>query len=96
MANRKDANQPEIEQALRSVGAEVIDCTIAPDLGFDLLVAFRSKLHVVEIKNPKQPLSKRKLTDGEEKRKKQLEYKGVKYNVIETTDEILRLIGAIR
>src|SRR5688572_19819446 len=94
--NRKDANQIVIEQALKRAGASLIDCTVAPTLGFDLLVAFRSKLYVVEVKDPAQPLHKRKLTEGEAARKQELEYKGVPYSVIETADEALRLIGAMK
>lgn len=93
---RKDSNQAEIERELRRVGAEVIDCTVAPQLGFDLLVAFRGQLFVVEVKDGTKPVSARQLTDGESKRREQLEYKGVPYNVIENTEQALQLIGAIR
>jgi hypothetical protein len=92
--NRKDANQTLIEQALKRAGASVIDCTVAPSLGFDLLVAKGGSLHVVEVKDGNAPLSKRKLTPGEAARKDELEYKGIKYNIVENVEQALKLIGA--
>lgn len=95
-ANRKDANHKAIESAFHRAGAETIDCTIAPALGFDLLVAHRGRLHVVEVKDGNKPPSERKLTEGEQKRKAQLEVKGIAYNVVETTDDALKVIGVIK
>ena len=46
--NKPDANQPEIVQALRSIGAIVFLIGIP----LDLLVAFRGKLILMEVKNP--------------------------------------------
>jgi hypothetical protein len=92
--NRKDANQILIEQALKRAGAVCIDCTVAPSLGFDLLVAKGGCLHIVEVKDGNAPLSKRKLTPGEAARKEELEYKGVDYNIVENVEQALRLIGA--
>ena len=46
--NKPDANQPEIVQALRDIGARVF--LIGQPL--DLLVAFRGKLILMEVKNP--------------------------------------------
>ena len=94
-ANRKDANQSAIEAALRRVGAGYADCTVAA-LGFDILIFFRGATYVCEIKNPDQPKSARCLTPLELKRKEQMESRGVRYHVVETVDEVLRLIGATR
>lgn len=96
MAKRKDDNHREITQALEKAGALVIDCTIAPQLGFDCLVLHRSALHIVEIKNPLRPPSARRLTPGEARRKEQIEYKGIRYNIVETTAEALKLIGVLK
>ena len=46
--NKPDANQPEIVAALRSIGAVVFLIGIP----LDLLVAFRGKLTLMEVKNP--------------------------------------------
>jgi hypothetical protein len=95
-ANRVDANQTEIVDALRKAGAEWIPTSGDPSIGFDGLVAFRGVLHIAEIKDGSKPPSGRKLTDRERKRKEQVEYKGVKYNVIESKEDALKLIGVIR
>lgn len=96
MRHRKDDNQPAIEQALRKAGAVVIDCTVAPSLGFDMLVAIRGRLFVVEVKDGSKDPSRRKLTDGELKRQAEIELKGIRYNVVESEEDALRLIGAVR
>ena len=96
MPKRKDDNHREIQQALERAGALVIDCTPAPSLHFDCIVIFRGRLHIVEIKNPLQPPSARRLTPGEARRKEQIEYKGVPYNTVETIEQALKLIGAVK
>ncbi|GAG46823.1 unnamed protein product [marine sediment metagenome] len=47
-AAKVDTNQPEIVQALRDIGAVVFLIGIP----LDLLVAFRGKLTLMEVKNP--------------------------------------------
>lgn len=91
---KKDRNQKEIEQHLKQVGALWIDCTGDPNIGFDGIVAYRGKLYIVEAKDGKKPPSQRQLTDGEKRRKEQVECAGVQYNVIESTEQMLQLIGA--
>ncbi|MDE1179473.1 hypothetical protein [Paraburkholderia sp.] len=64
-AARVDGNQAEIVSALRAVGASVTP-THQLGGGFpDLVVGFRRRSILFEVKDPKQPLSKRKLTDDE-------------------------------
>jgi hypothetical protein len=94
--NRKDANQTIIVQALKRAGAVWVDLTDSASAGMDGLIAFRGQLLPAEIKDGNKPASARKLTSNEQKRKEELEYKGVKYNVIESVDDALRLIGAIK
>jgi hypothetical protein len=96
MRHRKDDNQRDVEQALARAGALWIDCTGDPCIGFDGLIAFRGKLFVVEVKDGAKVPSARRLTKGESTRKFELEMKGVEYNVVESVDEALKLIGAIR
>jgi predicted Holliday junction resolvase-like endonuclease len=95
-ANRIDANQTEIVEALRKAGAEWIPTSGDPSIGFDGLVAHQGRLFVVEIKDGSKPASARRLTDRERKRKEQVEYKGVPYNVIESKEDALKLIGVLR
>jgi hypothetical protein len=96
IGKRVDANQKEIVTELRKVGAEWIPMNGDPEIGFDGLIAYRNRLLVAEIKDGSKPPSERKLTAGEEKRKAQLERRGVPYNVILSIDDALRLIGVIK
>jgi hypothetical protein len=84
--NNPDANQPEIVQALRDIGARVF--LIGQPL--DLLVGFRGKLILMEIKNP----------DGEDKvsRSQQvtidlLESVGVHVPVVRSVDEAIEAVS---
>ena len=84
--NKPDANQPEIVQALRDVGAKV--WLIGRPL--DLLIAFRGKLTLMEIKNP----------DGEDKVSKSqqvtidlLESVGVRVPVVRSVDEAIEALS---
>ena len=57
-AARTDANQPDIIKALRKIGATVF--IIGRPL--DLLVGFRQKNWLLEVKNPDAPKADRQLT----------------------------------
>jgi len=57
-AARTDANQPDIVKALRKVGATVF--VIGRPV--DLLVGYRNKNWILEVKDPDQPAWDRKLT----------------------------------
>jgi hypothetical protein len=63
---RLDRNHREIVKALIKMGAEVL--SLAPMGGgvFDLLVGYRGRLHLIEIKDGSRPPSSRKLTDDEQ------------------------------
>ena len=64
-AARTDGNQTEIVSALRAIGASVSP-THTIGGGFpDLVVGFRKRSVLFEVKDPKQPPNKRKLTDDE-------------------------------
>ena len=84
--NKPDANQQKIVQAMRDVGAKVF--LIGQPL--DLLVAFRGKLTLMEIKNP----------DGEDKVSKSqqvtidlLESVGVHVPIVRSVDEAIDAIS---
>ena len=106
--NKKDANQPEIEKALKRVGAEFIDTSDLKKDGFDLLVLFRGSAYVVEVKNPdalpkyffgldaegKRERLKKMLTDKERGAMQKCENTGNKYIITYSADHCLREIGA--
>ena len=62
---RVDGNHAEVVEALRSIGASVLDIH---DLGHgapDLLVGFRAENFLLEVKDGSKPPSHRKLTKDE-------------------------------
>lgn len=90
MPKRVDQNQPLIVQTLRAVGASV---QFLHEIGKgcpDVLVGFRDQNYILEIKNPEQPPSKRKLTPDEEKWHQA--WAGQKA-VVETPEQALAVIG---
>lgn len=92
-AARKDANQDEIRDACRAVGATV---AIIHQLGRgipDLLVGFRGINYLMEVKDGSKPPSERRLTDDEAKWHDT--WRG-QVDVVESIDDALRLIGAIQ
>ena len=65
-AARTDANHSRVIAAMRKIGAVVTD-TSAVGSGFpDLVVSFRGKWHLFEVKDGAKPPSARKLTDDQE------------------------------
>ena len=63
---RTDANQAAIVKALRKAGASVQSLASVGDGCPDLLIGYRYGNLLMEVKDPDQPPSKRKLTEGEE------------------------------
>ena len=86
-AQRRDGNEREIITALDHVGAAVFQ--MDKSTGFDLLVAYRSRLVALEVKQPGE-----KLTDAERKVLEQIvrQGEGLAY-VVETAEEALQAIG---
>jgi len=89
--SRTDDNQSEIIKALRDLGAVVTDCSSLRK-AFDLLVGYRGKLHIIEVKDGSKPKSQRKLTEGETKCKESFERVGVPYNVVESVEDAINLV----
>jgi hypothetical protein len=83
---RTDENQPEILDALNKVGAWY--CYIKYPL--DLLIAYRGKLYIGEIKREGAKLNK-----NQQKVFKELMLRGVIPLLIETPEDALMGIGAI-
>ncbi len=85
-----DANHHEIVQALRKVGADIIDLSALGQGCPDLCVSFRDVIYLIEIKNPK---ARGKLNKRQEEW--HLAWQGRKPDVVNDVDEALRAIGAI-
>lgn len=90
--SKRDANEAAMLRGLRDIGAWYRQ--MDRDAGFDLLVAFRGRLFVGEVKDPAQPPSKRKLTTHEQITAAELALVDVPYWKWETLDDVLRTIGA--
>lgn len=93
-AKRVDANQSEIVDALRAVGARV-QVTSAVGEGFpDLFVVYRATIHALEVKDGAKPPSDRKLTPAQVEWHRQ--FSNPNLHVVCTVDEALAAIGAKR
>jgi len=97
-AAKIDTNQTEIISALRKAGAFVLP-THQLKNAFDCIVCYRGKTFIMEIKNP-ESLPKvcdrerliKALSDGERECMQRIESTGVKYHIICTIDEAIKLI----
>ena len=90
-AARVDGNQAEIVKALRGIGASVL-MTYQLKNCFDLLVGYRGHNFIMEVKDPKQPPSKRKLTEGEEGFR--ASWRGGIYHIVESADQAIAILTA--
>lgn len=88
---RVDANQPQIVSAVRRIGASVLHTHQLKNC-FDLLVGYRGRTFLFEIKDPNQPPSKRQLTPGEAEFRDS--WRGSAYHVIHTADEAIAILTA--
>lgn len=88
---RIDANQPAIVKGLRKIPGVSVRHTHALGGGFpDLAVGYQGRTHLLEIKDPDKPPSKRKLTDDEQ------EFFNIwtgSVHVVETLADALAAIG---
>jgi Holliday junction resolvase len=90
-AKRVDANQTEIVKALRKVGA-LVAITSSLGNGFpDIVVGFRGRVYMIEIKDGRAPPSAQKLTEPE--REFHSLWAGY-VHVINSIDQALQLLGA--
>lgn len=84
-ANRRDANEPDIVDALRSVGAKV--ASWGSDGAPDLVVAFRDQLYLIEVKEGNGTLTDKQIVFH----KKWAGY----VDIVRSPLEALRVIGAV-
>jgi hypothetical protein len=91
-AKKVDANQAELVKQIRKIpGATVKHTHVVGDGFVDIVVGYRKRNFLFEIKDPSQPPSKRKLTEDEEKFHK--EWTG-HVAVVETIDDVVRELNA--
>jgi hypothetical protein len=89
---RVDDNQKEIVQALRDIGATV-ESTATIGGGFaDIVVGFRNKNYLIEIKDGSKPPSRQKLTPDETEF--HAKWQG-QIDVARSVDEALKIIGVV-
>lgn len=94
-AAKVDGNQAEIVNALRAVGAEVQDLSGVGQGVPDLMVAYRGRNYLIEIKRPKAKGQKAgALTDPQKKFFARWLGRG-QAAVADTVDDALRVIGAM-
>jgi hypothetical protein len=94
-ARRVDGNHRQIIDDFKQAGAGVLDLH-ALGGALDVLVGFRGVFTLFEIKDPSQPVSARKTTKAEQRTIDLFRAKGCPVYVIETAEEGLRHIGAIK
>lgn len=88
---KKDDNHVEIVKYFRSKGYFVHDIAVLKNCA-DLVVTKNGKTFYVEVKDGSKPACKKKLTEGEEKFRSDLEKFGGMYFVIESTSDIDNLM----
>ncbi len=91
-AARTDANQTEIVEALRAVGATVAITSMIGDGFPDIVVGYRGENYMIEIKDGSKPPSKQQLTPDEKKFHNI--WRG-KIDIVISVDEALEIVGAI-
>jgi hypothetical protein len=88
-AARRDAGEQDIIKAMREAGAYV---KVINDEGlFDLLVSYRGKTLMIEVKDGTKPPSARRLTDAEQKFHD--EWPGSDLYIVNSVDEALALLA---
>lgn len=91
IAQKRDANEPQIIEALRGVGCVWI--SMDKGAGFDgIVISPRNGTHIFEIKNP---ALKWELTPAEKKRKAEVEAVGGVYNIVLGDVQALAITGYV-
>lgn len=90
MRHRSDANQTEIVEQCRKIGLSVAITSGVGDGFTDLVIGWRERNYLIELKDPNKPLSKRKLTPAQQEFHQT--WKGQKA-VAETIEDILKIVN---
>jgi hypothetical protein len=88
-AGHRDANEPLITEIIKRYNVDYF--LMSEGIGFDILL-FTSPMICVEVKNPEQPISKRKLTPKEQDRKTLCAIMDIPYYVVETPERMAEII----
>jgi len=91
-AGKRDLNEPLIAAVLSRAGLRFK--LLPPGFGADILIL--DWMSFVEVKNPMQPPSKRKLTDDEKDLMKFCAELNIDFWVVETPEEMAKIIGDMR
>lgn len=84
-----DANQPDIVAAFRRLGCSVQPLHNVGQGVLDLMVGYRGRSHVVEVKDGSKPPSKRRLTPDQQDWLDN--WRGDKH-IVESTDHVIALV----
>ena len=90
---RTDANQTEVIKALRQAGANVVSLANCGAGIPDLLIGFRQKTYLLEVKDGSKPPSQRELTPDQ--RVFHAGWYGGPLMVVNSVDEALTAIGVL-
>ena len=93
-AAKIDENQDAVVCALRAAGAKVQSLAAVGKGVPDLLCQYKGTFYLIEVKDGRKAPSQRRLTDDQVKWHE--EWKSVFLGVVESPDEALRFIGAIK
>lgn len=93
-AARTDENHEEIVKTLRAAGATVQSLAAVGQGVPDLLVGFRGQTLLIEVKDAKQPPSKRRLT--EDQIRWHGAWRGGPLAVVDGIDAALRVLGVVK
>lgn len=95
-AAKIDRNQPEIVKALRAVGAKVMPMHFVGNGFPDLLVNYRGKLVLLEVKDGELSTSRKKLTPDERDFFDEFNAPGTVVYVVESVDHAFDVCGVSR
>lgn len=93
-AAKVDDNHAEIRAAFRALGAEVVDCSHVGEGFPDLLVGWRGRVLLVEVKDGSKPVRLQKLTPAQTVFHAGWERVGCKVHVVTNEAEAFALLGA--
>jgi Holliday junction resolvase len=93
-AAKIDSNQIQVVSALRAAGAKVQSLAAIGKGVPDLLCKYEGAFYLIEVKDGRKPPSQRKLTEDQVKWHE--EWKSAFLGVVDSPDEALKFIGAIK
>lgn len=88
---RVDENQKQIVAALRKIGACVLDLSGSGGGVMDLLVIYRARVLMVEVKNPAKPKADQSLTPAQIRVHAEIGRAGGEVHIVRTIDEAIAL-----